>query len=490
MAGNSRGWSQDGDRYTANFTEPAAIAATASGSLLVADDTTVRRVAPDGSVVTLAGLSSSNAIGRTDGTGSAARFGDHLGCTLAPDGCLYVADSRNHTIRKVTPAGVVSTVAGQPGVSGSTDGTGDAARFFGPRNIAADRHGNLYVADGNNNTIRKITPAGVVSTLAGQPGIAGNTDGPAAAATFELPYDLAVDKNGNVFVICLAIPGTRTLRLITPGGTVSTLDCGVLGPLAGDSAGNVYGVLGGTTIVKLNLGGTATAVLDVSATWPNLRASSEESASVGPFAVAANGDIYLTRPSGFIRRISASGGVATLAGRWRMADDSPWPTISPVDGLGESVRFENPESIAVDSAGTVYLCDGSTIRKGVPAGPVAITVQPQSQSATAGTSVQFSVTATAVPAPTYQWRRNGSPISGATTATLSLPSVTAANAGEYTVVVTNDLGSATSAAATLTVTAAPTTPSKPSSGSGGGGALGLGFAAALAVLLAARRRTN
>jgi len=490
VAGNSRGWSQDGDRYTANFTEPAAIAATASGSLLVADDTTVRRVAPDGSVVTIAGLSSSSAIGRTDGAGSAARFGDHLGCTLAPDGCLYVADSRNHTIRKVTPAGVVSTVAGQPGVSGRTDGTGDAARFFGPRNIAADRHGNLYVADGNNNTIRKITPAGVVSTLAGQPGIAGNTDGPAAAATFELPYDLAVDKNGNVFVICLAIPGTRTLRLITPEGTVSTLDCGVLGPLAGDSAGNVYGVLGGTTIVKLNLGGTATAVLDVSATWPNLRASSEESASVGPFAVAANGDIYLTRPSGFIRRISASGGVATLAGRWRMADDSPWPTISPVDGLGESVRFENPESIAVDSAGTVYLCDGSTIRKGVPAGPVAITVQPQSQSATAGTSVQFSVTATAVPAPTYQWRRNGSPISGATTATLSLPSVTAANAGEYTVVVTNDLGSATSAAATLTVTAAPTTPSKPSSGSGGGGALGLGFAAALAVLLAARRRTN
>ncbi len=488
VAGNGQGWSRDGDRATANFTSPAAIAATDSGRLLVADDTTVRHVAPDGSVVTIAGVSSSNAIGRTDGAGTVARFGDHLGCTLAPDGCLYVADARNHAIRKVTPAGVVSTFAGQPGVSGSTDGTGDAARFFGPRSIAADRHGNLYVTDGNNHTIRRITPAGVVTTLAGQPGIDGVTDGPAAAASFALPDEIAVDEAGNVFVQCWGSPGV--LRLITPEGTVSTLHHGFMPPLTGDAAGNVYGVFGGTTIAKLHPDGSTTAVLDVSTTWPELRArGGEEGVSVGPFAVASNGDIYLTRPSGLLRRVSASGGVTTLAGKWWMADDSPWPTISPVDGLGETARFENPESIAVDSAGTVYLCDGSTIRKGLPASQVTITAQPQSQSATAGTSVQFSVTASGTPAPTYQWRRNGSPISGATAATFSIASVSAADAGDYTVVVTNDLGSATSSAAALTVSAASVTstaPSTPSSGGGGGGALGLGFALAVLGLGATR----
>ncbi len=489
VAGNGRGRAQDGDRATASFTAPAAIATTDSGSLLVADDTTVRRIAPDGSVVTLAGLSSSNAIGHADGSGTAARFGEHLGCTLAPDGCLYVADSRNHTIRKVTPAGVVSTFAGRPGVSGSTDGTGEAARFSGPRSIAADRHGNLYVTDGDNHLIRRITPAGLVTTLAGRPGVEGATDGPAAAATFAWPGEIAVDGAGNIFVQCWGSPG-GALRLITPEGTVSTLPAGAARPLSSDVAGNVYGVLGGTTIAKLHPDGSTTTVLDVAATWPNLRASSEESASVGPFAVAPNGDIYLTRPSGLLRRVSVGGGVATLAGKWRLADDSPWPTISPVDGLGEAVRFEEPGAIAVDPAGAVYLCDGSTIRKGVPAGPVTITSQPQSQSATAGAAVQFTVTATGVPAPTYQWRFNGAPLSGATGATLSLPSVTTADAGSYTVVATNALGAATSSSATLTVSAAPSTPSNPSSvgSSGGGGALGLAFALGTSLLLAARRR--
>jgi sugar lactone lactonase YvrE len=488
--GSGLGVPKDGDRATAGFTSLAAIAATASGRLLVADDSTIRSVAPDGSVVTIAGLSWHNATSSADGLGNTARFGDHLSCTLAPDGCLYVADSYNHTIRKVTPTGAVSTLAGRPHTTGSADGTGDAARFCYPRGIAADRSGNLYVTDGDNHTIRKVTPAGVVTTLAGQPGVRGNTNGTAAAATFDMPADIAVDGAGNGFVLCNGLPGARVLRLITPEGNVSTIHDGVEGPLVGDSAGNVYGVLG-TTIVKLHPDGSTTAVLDVSATWPKLRSScAEELASVGPFAVVPNGDIYHTRPSGFIRRITADGKITTLAGKWQMADDSSWPTISPIDGLGEAVRFEERDSSAVDSAGTVYLCDGSTIRKGAPAGPVTISTQPQSQSATAGTTVQFTVAATGVPAPTYQWQFNGAPISGATGATLSLPSVTAANAGSYTVVATNDLGSATSSAATLTVNPAPAKPSTPSSGgsSGGGGALGLGFAAAAVLLLAARRR--
>ncbi len=486
VAGNGEGWSRDGDRATANFTAPTAIAATASGELLVADDTTVRRVAPDGSVVTIAGVSSSSATRHTDGSGTAARLGNHLRCTLAPDGCLYVADSLHHTIRKVTPAGNVTTLAGRPGETGSTDGTAEAARFFEPRSIAADRNGNLYVTDGGNHTIRKVTPAGVVTTLTGQPGTRGRTDGPAATATFDRPDEIAVDGAGNIFVQCWGPPHESALRLITPDGTTSTLHPGFLLPLAGDPAGNVYGVLGDTTIVKLHPDGSTTAVLDVAADWPELRSSmAEEFASVGPFAVTANGDIYLSGPSGMIRRVSASNGIATLAGTWTMGDGSPWQTISPVDGLGAAVRFENPESIAVDSVGTVYLCDGSTIRKGVPAGPVTITAQPQSVGATTGSRAQFSVTATGVPSPTYQWQRNGSPIAGATTASYSIASVSAADAGDYTVVVTNELGSVTSNSATLTVSAAPANP-PPSTGSGGGGTLG-GCFAALALALAGLR---
>jgi len=489
---------RDGDRATASFVWLSAIAATASGGLLVADETTIRSVAPDGSVVTIAGLSPSDAIGHADGAGNAARFNYCSSCTLAPDGCLYVADSNDLTIRKITPDGSVSTFAGRSGAWGSTDGTGDSARFGRPAHlsIAADRHGNLYVADYGNHTIRKITPAGVVTTLAGQPGVSGTTDGPAATATFFLPEGIAVDGAGNVFVLSFAPPGATVLRLITPEGNVSTIHNGVAGPLVGDSAGNVYGVLD-TTIAKLHPDGSTTAVLDVSATWPNLPTDKVVMpAYVGAFAVAPNGDIYHTSPIGLVRRISAGGRGTTLAGKWQYADDSPWPPGIPLDGLGEAARFVSPESIAVDSAGTVYLCDGSTIRKGVPAGPVTITAQPQSQSATAGTNVQLSVTATGIPAPSYQWHFNGTPISGATAATLSLTSVTTANAGDYTVVATNDLGSATSSSATLTVTAAPVTPSTPSTpssgggGGGGGGSLELGFALVLLALGAARRRAS
>ena len=105
---------------------------------------------------------------------------------MAVDGSgnVYVADTNNYTIRKITPAGVVSTLAGLAGTSGSADGTGSAARFNYPHGVAVDSSGNVYVADSGNNTIRKITPAGVVSTLAGLAGSSGSADGTGSAARF------------------------------------------------------------------------------------------------------------------------------------------------------------------------------------------------------------------------------------------------------------------------------------------------------------------
>jgi len=131
-----------------------------------------------------------------------------------------VADQNNHTIRKITPAGDVSTLAGLAGAAGSTDGTGSSARFNSPSSVAADAAGNIYVADFGNNTIRKITPAGVVTTLAGLAGATGSLNGNGSAARFDAPYGVAVDSSANVYV---AEAYNNDIRKITPAGGVTTL---------------------------------------------------------------------------------------------------------------------------------------------------------------------------------------------------------------------------------------------------------------------------
>jgi hypothetical protein len=152
--------------------------------------------------------------GSADGTGSAARFSYPQGVAVDSAGNAYVADSGNNTIRKVTPAGVVTTLAGLGGSDGSADGTGSDARFGYPRGVAVDSAGNVYVADGN--TIRKVTPAGVVTTLAGLAGGAGSADGTGSAARFGRgpfrgpgPTGLGVDIAGN---LCVADTANNTIR--------------------------------------------------------------------------------------------------------------------------------------------------------------------------------------------------------------------------------------------------------------------------------------
>src|SRR5207247_20831 len=140
---------------------------------------------PAGVVTTLAGLAGSG--GSDDGTGSAARFYYPSGVATDSSGNVYVADSMNHTIRKITPAGVVTTLAGLAGSTGSDDGTGSAARFYGPYGVATDSSGNVYVADTSPPRRRTVIPAGVVTTLAGLAGSPGSPDGTGSAARFYLP---------------------------------------------------------------------------------------------------------------------------------------------------------------------------------------------------------------------------------------------------------------------------------------------------------------
>ena len=167
-------------------------------------------VPANGAVVsTLAGLAGSQ--GSTDGTGAAARFINPSSVAVDAAGTVYVADQSNHTIRRITAAGVVSTLAGLAGSQGSADGTGAAARFYYPGGVAVDAAGTVYVADQNNHTVRRITAAGAVSTLAGLAGSQGSADGTGAAARFRTPSGVAVDAAGAVYV---ADQNNHTIRVI------------------------------------------------------------------------------------------------------------------------------------------------------------------------------------------------------------------------------------------------------------------------------------
>jgi sugar lactone lactonase YvrE len=210
--------SADGVGTAARFTNPQGLAIDGAGNIYVADqgNQTIRKITPDGVVTTLAGLA--RTVGYADGTGSAARFTAPRGIAADAAGNVYVADG-THTIRAITSAGVVTTVAGLAGSPGSGDGAGAAAQFRDPPGIAVDAAGNLYVADQGNHTIRKIG-AGVVTTIAGFAGTAGYADGNGSAARFNSPEGIAVDAAGNVYV---ADRGNNAIRKITPAGVVSTV---------------------------------------------------------------------------------------------------------------------------------------------------------------------------------------------------------------------------------------------------------------------------
>jgi hypothetical protein len=138
--------------------------------------------------------------GSVDGAGSAARFRQPLGLTIDGSGNLYVADTGNHTIRKVTPGALVTTVAGSPGVAGSKDGAASAALFNSPRGLAVDGSGNIFVADSGNSTVRMISSAGEVTTLAGSPGSFATSNGTGAAALLDVPVGVAVDAAGTLYI--------------------------------------------------------------------------------------------------------------------------------------------------------------------------------------------------------------------------------------------------------------------------------------------------
>jgi hypothetical protein len=400
--------SADGSGESAIFSQPFGIAADSGGNLYVTDsaNNTVRKITPDGQVSTIAGTA--GVSGHADGIGGSASFDNPAGIAVDASGNIYVADALNGTIRKITPAGAVTTFAGTAGVVGLTDGTGSAARFAQVWGLAIDSSGNLYAADTFNSAIRKVTPSGVVTTIAGF-GHQGEQDGPVSTAQFYLPQGLTVDSTGNIYVTDF-LPMHAVIRKISAAGVVTTLS---------------------------GLSQTGGAV--------DGKGSASQFLAAKGIAVDAAGSLYITEEDcDVVRKMSSDGTVMTLGGVPGFKGH--------LDGIGSAAHFCGPTGIVIDSLGNLHIVDTGTncIRLGTPlAGP---TIGPAAQTAIAGSTVSLALAGSASAGSSFQWYLNGIAVPGATNATLTLQNVSGLYAGNYTLVISDSTGFLTSETATLSVT--------------------------------------
>lgn len=348
----------DGTGAAARFSSAGQLAVDGAGNVYVADtvNKAIRKVTPSGLVSTVIG--GPIPPGTERGAGSATQFGSVEALALDSAGNIYVADRVNHSVRKITPAGVMSTVAGagpygSGGLYGFVDGTGTAVRFSSPTGIVVDAAGNLQVVDAGNRAIRTVTQAGAVTTLAGQGPTSGQIDGIGTAARFSKPTDISADGAGNVYVVDRNHSGAVVgypIRKITPSGVVTTLA----------DTDNLWQGVAADNAGNLYLLTSGGGVLRVSAN--GVRTDFPQLGIVRGLAVDPVGTLYITSRSSVIK-MAPSGFVTTLAG-----DE----TSGFVDGMGPAARFNWPAGLAVDPAGNVYVADlgNHAIRKISPQGQV------------------------------------------------------------------------------------------------------------------------
>ena len=374
--------SADGIKGAAQFNNPSGIAVDTVGNLYVADtgNCTVRKInISSGQVTTLAG--SPGQVGDTDGP--SALFGSPIGIAVDASGTVYVADSCNHTIRMITAGGVVSTLAGSSINRGCVDGIGSGASFDSPGGLAVDGSGNLFVADTLNNTIRKVTTGGMVTTFAGSPGVYGSYDGTGTGALFNYPQSVAVDGAGNIYV---ADTYNNTLRKITSGGVVSTLAGTVcfIGHSDGVGAAATFNFPGGIAVTNNGTVYVADTcnhtirkeiwqvVTTVAGSAPDIGTNAGLRQGYTPFLDSAvvngatglaaddNGNVYIadTQNQLILQRKSGSG-IGTIAGMVSIGTNdgaNVWPLYA---------EFDFPQGVAVDSGTNLYVTDtfNNSIRK-------------------------------------------------------------------------------------------------------------------------------
>lgn len=312
VAGSGIRGSLDGLKGKAQFNWPTGVAVDGKGNIYVADfaNNLIRRISNSGEVATFIG---SGYAAFADGNGRNAHLKGPDNIAMSDDGNLYVADADNFRIRKITPDGMITTIAGS-GLMGYKDGDGKSARFAYPTGVAVDSHGNVYIADRGSHTIRKIAADGNVSTIAGN-GFPGYVDGNGKMTHLRQPISVAVDHDDNIYV---ADSGNNAIRKITPEGVVSTL--------AGSGR---FGYKDGTG-------------KDAFFSWPT--------------GIAADnvGNIYVCDSrNNRIRRITPDGVVSTVAG-------ISIPGFA--DGPGYHAMFSFPTGIEVDRVGNIYVADSGNNR--------------------------------------------------------------------------------------------------------------------------------
>lgn len=327
LAGSAEGFA-NGNGKESLFRAPEGITVDSKGNVFTTEywTTVVRKISPDGAVSVLAGKG--NEPGNVNGKGGEARFNKPHGLVVVGDSAVYVCDMKSNTIRKVTYDGVVTTFAGILGQAGVADGFRTSATFNQPEAIAVNSKGELFVADTYNFTVRKIGLNGKVTTLAGLAGKAGYSDGIGSQALFNRPNGIAIDGNDTIYVTDSDYDGAGgncLVRKITPGGKVSTI-AGIP-----SKPGNADGKPG----------------------------ISQFDRPVG-ITVTSDGIVFVAdTEADLIRKIDKLGNVSTIGGKYL---DETF-----ADGAGQDARFADPQAIVVDKDGNLYIADtyNNRIRKGV-----------------------------------------------------------------------------------------------------------------------------
>ena len=356
----------DGTGPAARFAYPAGIAVNANTNVIYVADTqnnTIRMLTSGGQVTTFAGTPMVS--GSTDsGSGGPPSFFKPFGLAVdSVSGNVYVADTYNSTIRMITSTGVVSTLAGTAGATGSIDSAYGAPSFDQPQAVAVDPNThNVYVADTNNSTIRMITSGGVVTTLAGMPGNPGYADGQGNAAQFDYPEGVAFDSTtGNIYV---ADTSNNFIRKIAPGGMVTTLPVGSYASpvdLTVDGSGNLYVADAGDGVVDMITNPATNPVVYTYAGAANQPGNADGPGQGASFyypmalGVDASGNVYVADTGNSTIRLvtpptgSVSAWVSTLAG-------TP-PNPGSAAGFSTTARFNGPGGLAADVLGNVYVAD-------------------------------------------------------------------------------------------------------------------------------------
>ena len=341
----------------------ASIAVAADGSVWGAGtgayNNTVLRVSPAGVVTSVAGTAGQSGI--TDGSGAAARFSVINGVAFGADSALYVTDNNATAVRRVTAAGVVTTVSGAAVAPREpADGSGTAARYISPGGITAAPGGDLVLGD--VATIRRVTPAFQSTTLTGRYLSPGSTDGSGGSARFRAALDLVLDNAGNTYVADI-----DRIRKITPAGLVSTLVVTPARSLALDVDGNLL-VAGESAVSRVTLAGTVTLLAGdpASVGLEDGTGAQARFLGIGALTVDAAGNVYVSETqSNVLRRITPAGTVTTWAGD---------PNATPgTDGPRASAGFSRPGGMAFDAAGNLFIADNGTgtIRRITQAGTVS-----------------------------------------------------------------------------------------------------------------------